>query len=170
MKKKYVWISVACSVLLSLLIFVIGRSDLHRTLTAREWEMTLTTLIPPLERELVVGPIRQIDIHASIKFLSDGTYTRMTQLLILTQRSKNRDALQISDTGTWSSRDNYIMTAAKEYHVTSSVPEVLSSSQMDLIAEFYRIENQQSWKVQAINERTLLLTNHNFGSNVIFAK
>ncbi|MGL6055649.1 MAG: regulatory protein ToxS, partial [Vibrio metschnikovii] len=77
--------------------------------------------------------------------------------------------INISESGEWSISDNYLLVSPTEFKdISSSYSKDFTPKQLQLITQLFKMDAQQSRRIDIINKKTLLLTSLSHGSTVLF--
>jgi transmembrane regulatory protein ToxS len=78
--------------------------------------------------------------------------------------------MNISETGKWDVSDNYLLVSPTKFrNVSQSQNQEFTKEELELATQFFKMEAQQSRRVDIVNNKTLLLTSLNHGSTVLFS-
>lgn len=78
--------------------------------------------------------------------------------------------INISESGDWDVSDNYLLVSPTEFKdVSSTQSKDFTPQQLDLITQLFKMDSEQSRRIDIVNEKTLLLTSLNHGSTVLFS-
>ncbi|RJX71779.1 hypothetical protein DZ860_09810 [Vibrio sinensis] len=148
-------------------------SDLkiEQILTSQEWQSRMVTLISEHIREDAVGPLRQVKVSSNVKYLPNGTYIRVAIVKLYSANHPNNESvINISESGSWEISDNYLLVSPTEFKdISSSQNKDFTGSQLKLITQLFKMDAQQSRRIDIVNEKTLLLTSLSHGSTVLFS-
>ncbi|XAW90729.1 regulatory protein ToxS [Vibrio sp. CDRSL-10 TSBA] len=143
---------------------------LQQVLTSREWQSKMVTLIESKQQNESVGPLRRVDVTSNVKYLPNGTYLRVSLVkLYAMDKSVPEDVINCSESGEWDVSDNYLLLTPTDFKdVSSTQSKDFTPEQLQLITQLFRMDSEQSQRVDIVNDKTLLLTNLNHGSTVLF--
>ncbi|GLT16752.1 transmembrane regulatory protein ToxS [Vibrio zhanjiangensis] len=147
-------------------------SDLkvEQVLTSKEWQSRMVTLITDSLREESVGSLRRVTIDSNVKYLPNGQYNRFATVKLYSTESKNESTINISEEGEWDVSDNYLLVSPMKFKdVSSAQSKDFTEEQLKLITQIFKMDAQQSRRIDIVNENTLLLTSLNHGSTVLFS-
>ncbi|MDW6003436.1 regulatory protein ToxS [Vibrio mangrovi] len=142
---------------------------LKQLLTSREWQSKVVTLIESKNEVSSVGPLRRVDVMSNVKYLPNETYIRVSVILLYAGGKEPESTIDISETGSWELSENYLLitpTAFKD--ISSNESKDFTPDQLNLIKQFFKMDAQQSRRVDVINSKTLLLTSLNHDSTTLF--
>ena len=147
-------------------------SDLkvEQALTSKEWQSKMVTLITEPLQDDSVGPLRKVDVTSNVKYLKSGTYIRVATVRLYANDAENENIISISETGEWEISDNYLLVSPTEFKdISSAQSKDFTEEQLKLITQIFKMDAQQSRRIDIVNENTLLLTSLNHGSTVLFS-
>ncbi|MHC6526637.1 MULTISPECIES: regulatory protein ToxS [unclassified Vibrio] len=146
-------------------------SDLkvEQVLTAKEWQSKMVTVITDKIPESSVGPLRKVAVDSNVKYLPNGTYIRVSSVRLFAENTANQSVINISETGEWNISDNYLLITPTEFKdISSADSKDFTQEQLELITQIFKMDAQQSRRIDVINEKSLLLTSLSHGSTVLF--
>ncbi|GAA5646464.1 regulatory protein ToxS [Vibrio proteolyticus] len=146
-------------------------SDLkvEQVLTAKEWQSKMVTVITDKIPESSVGPLRKVAVDSNVKYLPNGTYIRISSVRLFAENTANQSVINISETGEWNISDNYLLITPTEFKdISSADSKDFTQEQLELITQIFKMDAQQSRRIDVINEKSLLLTSLSHGSTVLF--
>lgn len=147
-------------------------SDLkvEQVLTSNEWQSKMVTVITDKLQEESVGPLRKVDVSSNVKYLPNNTYIRVATVRLYSGNDKSQESIiNISETGEWDISDNYLLVSPTEFKdVSSAQSKDFTEAQLELITQIFKMDAQQSRRIDIVNEKTLLLTSLSHGSTVLF--
>jgi transmembrane regulatory protein ToxS len=146
-------------------------SDLkvEQVLTSNEWQSTMVTVITDNLPDDTVGPLRRVNVESNVKYLPNGDYIRVANIKLFAQGSSAESTINISERGRWEVSDNYLLVTPSEFKdISSSQSKDFTDEQLRLITQIFRLDAEQSRRIDVVNEKTLLLTSLNHGSTVLF--
>lgn len=146
-------------------------SDLkvEQVLTSNEWQSEMVTVIAASIQEESVGPLRKVNVISNVKYLPNNTYIRVATVRLYGNDANNESIINISESGTWDISDNYLLVSPTEFKdVSSAQSKDFTAEQLDLITQLFKMDAQQSRRIDIVNEKTLLLTSLSHGSTVLF--
>ena len=147
-------------------------SDLkvEQVLTAKEWQSKMVTVITDSLQEESVGPPRKVDVTSNVKYLPNGSYIRVATVRLYANNAESENVINISETGEWDISDNYLLVSPIEFKdVSSAQSKDFTADQLKLITQIFKMDAQQSRRIDIVNEKTLLLTSLSHGSTVLFS-
>ncbi|MCG9576802.1 regulatory protein ToxS [Vibrio europaeus] len=147
-------------------------SDLkvEQVLTSKEWQSKMVTVITEPLQEESVGSLRKVDVVSNVKYLPNNTYIRVATVRLYPFNAKTESVINISETGEWDISDNYLLVSPTEFKdVSSAQSKDFTAEQLDLITQIFKMDAQQSRRIDIVNEKTLLLTSLSHGSTVLFS-
>lgn len=148
-------------------------SDLkvEQVLTSKEWQSSMVTELVHILPEDSVGPLRKANVISNVKYLPNGTYIRVSTIrLFATGAAANESIINISETGKWEVSDNYLLISPTDFQdVSSAQSKEFTSEQLTLITQIFKLDSEQSRRIDIVNQKTLLLTSLSHGSTVLFS-
>ena len=148
-------------------------SDLkvEQVLTSKEWQSNMVTELVKIAHEEAVGPLRKAHITSNVKYLPNGSYIRVATMRLYSEAEKdNESIINISETGEWEVSDNYLLVTPIDFKdVSSTQARGFTDDQLNLITQIFKMDAEQSRRIDIVNEKTLLLTSLSHGSTVLFS-
>lgn len=148
-------------------------SDLkvEQVITSHEWQSKMVTVITAPLQEESVGPLRKVDVSSNVKYLPNNTYIRVATVRLYANDDQSAESvINISETGEWDISDNYLLVSPTEFKdVSSAQSKDFTEAQLKLITQIFKMDAQQSRRIDIVNEKTLLLTSLSHGSSVLFS-
>lgn len=170
MNRNIALVILGLSCLLSFWLYSNSGIQIERALTAKEWQSKMVTLIDDELPETPVGPLRRADVTSNVKYLPNGTYIRVSIIRLYADESESYTAINISESGDWQISDSYLLVSPLEFKdVSSSQKQDFTDEQLILIKQLFKLDSQQSRRIDIVNEKTLLLTSLSHGSTVLFS-
>ncbi|AAO08728.2 transmembrane regulatory protein ToxS [Vibrio vulnificus YJ016] len=171
MKLRIASVVLAASAVFSGWLYWGSDLKVEQVLTSKEWQSYMVTVITDdLQNEGSVGPLRKVTLTSNVKYLPNGNYVRVSVLKLYSNESSQEVVINISESGTWDVSDNYLLVTAKEFKdISSSQSKDFSDAQLKLITKVFKMDAQQSRRIDIVNDQTLLLTSLNHGSSVLFS-
>lgn len=168
--KKYLpFFLLAISLLTSSWFYWGSDFKTEQILTSREWQSNSVTRI---EAEIDnVGPLKRSDMTSNVVYLPNKTYSKVTVLSLYSETTKELPMnIHISESGTWDVSGGYLLSNPIEFKdITSNMNQDFTKAQLNIIKRVYKMDAQQSRRIDVINDKTLLLTSLNHGSSVLFS-
>lgn len=169
MKIKFASAVLAASTLFSVWLYWGSDLKVEQVLTASEWQSEMVTLITDKLPNDTVGPLRRVQVNSNVKYLPNGDYIRVSGIKLLAQGSTAESKISISEKGSWEVSDNYLLVSPSEFKdISTSQSQDFSAEQLALITQIFRLDSEQSRRIDIVNGKTLLLTSLNHGSTVLF--
>ena len=161
---------LALSALLSGRLYWGSDLKVEQVLTAKEWQSKMVTVITDSLQEESVGPLRKVDVTSNVKYLPNGSYMRVATVRLYANNTESENIINISETGEWDISDNYLLVSPIEFKdVSSAQSKDFTADQLKLITQIFKMDAQQSRRIDIVNEKTLLLTSLSHGSTVLFS-
>lgn len=170
MTRKFASILLLISVAFSAWFYWGSDIKLEQILSSREWQSKMVTLIESKHQNQSVGPLRRVDVASNVKYLPNGTYLRVSVVkLYAVDKTVPENVINISESGDWDVSANYLLVSPTEFKdVSSAQSKDFTQEQLDLITQLFKMDSEQSRRVDIVNDKTLLLTSLNHGSTVLF--
>ncbi|SEG56905.1 regulatory protein ToxS [Vibrio hangzhouensis] len=149
------------------------RSDLNieRVLTSTEWQTNIQGLVIP-HYIMVAEPmsLRDLNVKSQVRYLPNGTYLQELTVIWSNLHTGSISHLKISEYGTWTFNDSYLMKSTSKFRETSvSQTELFNAEHVELIKKLLKLEAQKSRRIDVINRKTLLLTTLNQETSLLFS-
>ncbi len=168
MKLKHAITLLLGSLLLSTWLYWGDELKLERILTSKEWQTSMVTEITVPTHNENIGPLRQVSVTSNVKYLPNGNYIRVSMVKLSSTQSERDVLINISEAGTWEISDNYLLVSPSEFKDISSAQSLdFSQNQLKLITQLFKMDAQQSRRIDVVNKKTLLLTSLNHGSTIL---
>ncbi|MGR5068621.1 MULTISPECIES: regulatory protein ToxS [Vibrio] len=169
MKIKVASAVLAVSILFSGWLYWGSDLKIEQVLTANEWQSNMVTLIKDTTPDSTMGPLRRVNVESNVKYLPNGDYIRVANIKLFAQDSTSESTINISERGRWEISDNYLLVTPSEFKdISSSQSKDFSEDQLHLITQIFKLDAEQSRRIDIVDEKTLLLTSLNHGSTVLF--
>ncbi|MCD9551043.1 hypothetical protein GLP31_00940 [Photobacterium carnosum] len=140
----------------------------QQLLMSREWQSTTISQIESLPQDSL-QVLRKVKQSSNMVFLPNHTYSRIT-ILELHSDEPQPLMIHISESGRWDVSGGYLLTEPLEFKdITSGSNHNFDSKQLKIIRDIFRMNAQESRRIDTINEQTLLLTSLTHGSKVLFS-
>ncbi|UUM31244.1 regulatory protein ToxS [Vibrio japonicus] len=174
MKQKFAAGLLTLSALFSAWLYWGSDFKTEQTLTSKEWQSKMIALIA--ESEGVVGPLRKVDVTSNVKYLNNGTYIRVSTVRLYADKmaakrvadTNTDNVIHISETGVWEISDNYLLISPTEFKdISSAQSKDFTEDELKVVTQIFKMDAQQSRRIDIVNEKTLLLTSLNHGSTVL---
>jgi len=83
-------------------------SDLkiEQEISSREWQSKTVTVIENTTTHQPIGSLRRVDISSNVKYLPNGTYVRVSNVVLYANNDDPQSIMNISETGKWDVSDN----------------------------------------------------------------
>ncbi|EEW05558.1 regulatory protein ToxS [Vibrio mimicus] len=166
---------IAIGILLISLVFsgwLYWGSDLklEQVLTSREWQSKMVSLIKTKSNSPAMGPLSRVDVSSNVKYLPNGTYLRVSIVKLYSDGNSAESTINISESGEWDISDNYLLVTPIQFKdISSNQSKDFTDEQLQLITQLFKMDAQQSRRVDIVNEKTILFTSLNHGSTVLFS-
>lgn len=166
--KYWAFMVLALSALFSAWLYFSSDYKLEQLLMSREWQSTAVSRIESKQLD-ELGMLRQVEQTSHVVYLPNKTYSRIT-LLKLYSQSEQPLTLHISESGKWEVSGGYLLTEPVEFKdITSGQNEDFQKRHLSVVKQVFRMDAQQSRRIDIINEKSLLLTSLTYGSNILYS-
>lgn len=169
MNKITAAIVLGVSLLVSAWIYWGSESKLEQVLSAKEWQANLYTYVH-VEPEMAqrFGEINKVHVNSNVKYLPNSTYVRVSRVSLINASGEKVVSIDVSESGTWELSDNYLLLDPTEFKDSPVIgAHEFNEEQLSLITQAFRIDAQQSRRVDIINNNSILLTSLGHGSQVL---
>lgn len=170
LKRLFPLILLTISILGSAWFYWESDNKVEQLLISKEWQSRSTVRIDTDYEDM--GPLKRADINSNVVYLPNKTYSKSSTLVIYSGLADETHPLTINvmETGTWDYSGDYLLITPIEFKdVTANDNKYFSGDQKKLIMRVFQMDEQQSKRVDVINEKTLLLTSLNYGSGILFS-
>ncbi|SDH65888.1 transmembrane regulatory protein ToxS [Vibrio xiamenensis] len=166
--QKIALVALFASILFSAWLYWGSDFKMEQVLTSREWQSKMVTIISDVDKENTVGPLRKAVVNSNVKYLPNGHYIRVAMITLYSENSADSSTLNFSETGEWSISDSYLLVSPTEFKdVSSQQSKSFTRTQLALITQLFKVDAQQSRRIDVVNDKTLLLTSLNHGSTIL---
>ncbi|MCE0492992.1 regulatory protein ToxS [Vibrio salinus] len=172
MNKKVAVILLLLSVGLSLWIYLGSNVKLKQLVMSREWQSRMITIIKTKDEELSVNSLKKVVITSNVKYLPNSNYIRVSVIKLFSAENgkEPESTINISETGTWSMSENYLLISPNQFKdISSKQSKDFSPEQLDIVTQFFKMDAQQSRRVDIVNDHTLLFTGLNHDSTLLYS-
>ncbi len=140
----------------------------EQLLMSREWQSTTFSRIEPTQLESV-GQLRKVKQSSNMVYLPNHTYSRITMLQLYSDKPTPL-TIHISESGHWDVSGGYLLTEPTEFKdVTSGTNMDFDNKQLNVVKDIFRMNAQESRRIDVINKNSLLLTSLTYGSNILYS-
>lgn len=171
MKIKYALVLLALSTLFSGWLYWNNHTELENILSSREWSSNIVAVVAANEHtDSNLGPLSRLEQVSHVRYLPNGEYIRESTLRLFGSDANNLTIYKVSEKGDWLMSDNYLLITPKTFQdAQSAQSNEFTQSQLALIKQFLRLDAQQSRRVDVVDDKTLLLTNLNQASTLLYS-
>jgi transmembrane regulatory protein ToxS len=170
MKAKYAAMILAISAIFSGWLYWGSDLKLEQILTSKEWQSHNVSLISQDLDDNTWGPLSRAEMTANVKYLPNGNYIRVATVKLFSHLDDAVVTMNISELGYWDISDNYLLISPTEFkNMTSPHITDFTDEQLDILTQVFKMNAQQSRRVDVVNEKSLLLTSLSHGSTVLFS-
>ncbi|PKF78270.1 hypothetical protein CW749_17160 [Vibrio sp. vnigr-6D03] len=172
---KIAIVMLIVSALTSVWIYTQFGAKVENVLTSREWQSRMVTRLfieSDTEQDEVIGPLRKATIDSNVKYLPNGTYLRVSRINLYTgtHEKQTSSTINVSENGSWELSDNYLLIEPNEFKdISSNQGEDFTNKQLKVITQIFKMDAQQSRRVEIINAKALLMTSLDHGSTVLYS-
>lgn len=167
-KKYWALMVLMLSILFSCWLYFSSDYKQEQLLMSREWHSSHVSRIQSKQLE-DLGMLRRVEQTSHVVYLPNRTYSRITQLKLFSQ-SEQPLTLHISESGKWEVSGGYLLTEPVEFKdITSGQNEDFQKQHLSIVKEVFRMDAQQSRRIDIINKKSLLLTSLTYGSNILYS-
>lgn len=168
---KAVAITALLSSLFSLWVYWGSDFKIQQLLTSREWQSRIVTLIGhDMSPDAAIDQVRRVDVNSNVKYLPNQTYIRVSTIKVYAQTQPELN-INISESGSWALSDGYLLISPTEFKdLSSNQNNSFTQEQLDIVTQFFKMEAQQSRRIDVVNSDTLLLVSLNHDSVTLFAR
>lgn len=161
-----------CALVVSLIgswIFWHGDFKLQHQLTSKEWKSTSMAYMNLWDKE--VSDLDKAVINSTVKYLPNHTYIKNSTLIFSSPDFEKPVEINIAESGNWDLSDHYLLVGPLEFKDITTTPITqISKTQIEELKTLFKVNSQQSRKIDVIDKNTLLLTNLGHGSTVLFSQ
>lgn len=166
--KYWPFLILISSITLCLWVYYSTDYKQQQLLMSREWQSTTISQIESLPQSSL-QELRKVKQSSNMVFLPNHTYSRIT-ILELHSDEPQPLTIHISESGRWDVSGGYLLTEPLEFKdITSGSNHDFDSKQLNIIRDIFRMNAQESRRIDTINEHTLLLTSLTHGSKVLYS-
>ncbi|KJG40382.1 membrane protein [Photobacterium angustum] len=140
----------------------------EQLLMSREWQSTTFSRIEPTQLDNL-GTLRKVKQNSNMVYLPNHTYSRITTLELYSEKP-TPVTIHISESGQWDVSGGYLLTEPTEFKdVTSGTNIDFDDKQLNVVKDIFRMNAQESRRIDVINKNSLLLTSLTYGSNILYS-
>ncbi|EAS64088.1 regulatory protein ToxS [Photobacterium angustum] len=140
----------------------------EQLLMSREWQSTTFSRIEPTQLDNL-GTLRKVKQNSNMVYLPNHTYSRITTLELYSEKPTPL-TIHISESGQWDVSGGYLLTEPTEFKdVTSGTNIDFDDKQLNVVKDIFRMNAQESRRIDVINKNSLLLTSLTYGSNILYS-
>lgn len=173
MNRKIAVFLLLISIGFSLWLYLGSNVKLKQLVMSREWQSRMVTLIERKDEELSITPLKKVEVTSNVKYLPNATYIRVSVIkLYAGEFSKEPETtIDISETGSWSLSENYLLISPDQFKdISAKQSKDFTPEQLDIVTQFFKMDAQQSRRIDIVNDRTLLLTSLNHDSTLLYSE
>ena len=166
--KYWAFILLGVSIIFSLWLYNYSDYKQAQLLMPREWQSNTISRIKPTELE-ELGMLRKVEQTSHVVYLPNNTYSRVTLMKLYSDENQPL-TLHISESGNWDISGSYLQTDPKEFKdITSGQNKDFKPNDLNLIKQVFRMDAQQSRRVDILNQKSILLTGLTYGSTILYS-
>ncbi|GAB3526147.1 regulatory protein ToxS [Photobacterium alginatilyticum] len=167
-RQYWAFIVLALSTSFSAWLYFSSDYKQEQLLMSREWQSMSVSRIEAMQLEQL-GMLRRVEQSSHVVYLPNKTYSRIT-LLKLFSESEQPLTLHISESGRWDISGGYLLTEPLEFKdITSGQNKDFQSHHLTIVKQVFRMDAQQSRRIDIINKKSLLLTSLTYGSSILYS-
>lgn len=141
---------------------------LDQLLMSREWQSTTVSRIEETQFD-TLGMLRSVEQTSHVVYLPNKTYSRIT-LMKLFSNEESPLTLHISESGKWDISGGYLLTEPVEFKdITSGKNADFQKQHLTIVKKVFRMDAQQSRRIDIIDQKSMLLTSLTYGSNILYS-
>ncbi|MGR2766722.1 regulatory protein ToxS [Photobacterium ganghwense] len=166
--KYWAFILLGISCLFSGWLYFSSDYKLEQLLTSREWHANSVSRIKDTTLE-ELGMLRQVEQTSHVIYLPNNTYSRITVLKLFSDEATPL-TLHISESGNWDVSGGYLLTKPLEFKdITSGHNLDFKPKHLSIVKQIFRMDAEQSRRVDIRNDKSILLTSLSFGSTILYS-
>lgn len=175
MNSKLPIVILVLSALFSAWLYWGSDAKMERVLTSREWQTRMVTRIyaepaSDMAHDEEIGPLRKATIESNVKYLPNGSYLRVSRINLFSKSAEASSIINVSESGDWEMSDNYLLIEPHEFkEISSNQRQDFTEKQLRVITQIFKMDAQQSRRVEIVNEKALLMTSLDHGSAVFYS-
>lgn len=162
---------ILISAFFSFWLYWVSDFKTEQLLTSREWQSQIITLVK--SDAVLTGQaehLRHVDINSNVKYLPNNTYIRVSVIKVYNQDNHADTNIEISERGDWTMSDGYLLISPTEFKdISANQSRDFTQEQLDIVTQFFRMDAQQSRRIDIVKQNTLLLTSLNHDSVTLYA-
>ncbi len=167
-KQYWALIILTMSAIFSAWLYFSSDYKQEQLLMSREWQSTSVSRIESMQLDQL-GMLRRVEQSSHVVYLPNKTYSRITLLKLFSDSAKPL-TLHISESGNWDISGGYLLTEPLEFKdITSGQNEDFQNHHLTIVKQVFRMDAQQSRRIDIINKKSLLLTSLTYGSNILYS-
>lgn len=167
-RKSWPFVILAISITICSWVYFSTDYKQEQLLMSREWQSTTFSRIEPTQLDNL-GTLRKVKQSSNMVYLPNHTYSRITMLELYSNTPKPV-TIHISESGHWDVSGGYLLTEPTEFKdVTSGTNVDFDNQQLNVVKDIFRMNAQESRRIDVINKNSLLLTSLTYGSNILYS-
>lgn len=166
--KYWAFMLLSASVIFSIWLYYNSDYKQEQLLMSQEWQTNTISRIEPTKLD-DLGMLRQVEQTSHVIYLPNHTYSRITQMKLFSDNTRPL-VLHIAELGHWDISGGYLQTEPLEFKdVASGQNQDFQPEHLQIIKQIYRMDAQQSRRIDIINDKSILLTSLDYGSNILYS-
>ncbi|MGF1759412.1 regulatory protein ToxS [Photobacterium sagamiensis] len=168
LKRFWPFIVLVCSAIFSTWLYYSSDYKQERLLMSREWQSNTVSRVEETQLDpLGMGMLRRFEQTSNVVYLPNRTYSRIT-LMKLFSATDEPLTLHISESGKWDVSGGYLLTEPVEFKdITSGQNADFQKQHLATVKKLFRMDAQQSRRIDVLSEKSMLLTSLTHGSNIL---
>ncbi|TCS40202.1 regulatory protein ToxS [Reinekea marinisedimentorum] len=177
MNRKFFIGVLAASLIACAVIYVVPLYRLQNAITASEWKSKSVIVFSELNIQQGaedVPPLSKVEVFSNTRYLRDGVFIKVTHINVFKNgndaASEPPVSVEFTESGQWEMHGNYLfLTDTEITNVPTNRSLGVSKEQINELRDRLLTTEQQSSRVEIINERSILLTSLNQDSLLLHA-
>ncbi|MFV0575588.1 MAG: regulatory protein ToxS [Vibrio sp.] len=161
-----------CALIVSLIgswFFWHGDFKLQHHLISKEWKSTSVAYMNLWDQK--VSDFDKAVIYSTMKYLPNHTYIKNSTLVFSSPDFKKPVEINIAESGNWDLSDHYLLVGPMQFKDITTTPITqITPAQAEELKTLFKVNSQQSRKIDVIDKNTLLVTSLGHGSTVMYAQ
>lgn len=142
-------------------------------LASKKWETNFDIYRSRIQRDNsnYLENIKQINVDSKIKFLTNNTYVRVSDIQLLSVSNDEKLFIHSSDSGRWEVKDNYLFINPLSFNDSPNRSLLDTDEELTkLVHDLYVADSKNVRLVESINKSTILLVGVDDSSRLLSAK
>lgn len=158
----YVFVTLAVGVY----AYMASNNNLDSLIVSQEWHSHSVVLFPERSERTLPGddePLDRIKINSKTKYLDNGQFINTTRIDVFKKQVEKNgrpsSTVEFSESGTWQINNNYLLISNTEVeNVPTKKSLSLTDEQVNDLRNRVVMSSKQNWRIDMLNEQSLLLT------------